>query len=388
MPTNTLTDAACKRAAASDKPLKLFDGGGLFLLVQPTGGKLWRAAYRVDGKPQTASFGPYPEVTLAQARGKRDDLKTALRAGIDPRNAAKQVPVQAGPDFKTACEDFWAGRHDLSESYLESMRRCIELNLWPRLGARPVAEITKEELLDALRPMDASGKHEFVRKARMWAGQVFDWAVENGKATINPAALIKPEKAFGKSRVEHFAALDLPELPEFMQRLALEPALQSVLACRLLAYTWVRTTELRMMEWSEINGDVWRLPAGKMKSPRDHLVPLSRQAQALLAELQPRCRGARYVFEGDRTPTRPMSENAVLALLARIGYKGRMTGHGWRSVASSWANERGYNPDAIERQLAHVPKDETRAAYNRAAYMPERVKMLQEWADWLDAQAA
>lgn len=384
MPTNTLTDAQCRKAAATaGKPLKLFDGGGLFLLVQPSGSKLWRSAYRLDGKPQTASFGPYPEVTLAEARTKRDDLKAQLRAGTDPR-APKRVDATT---FEQDCRAYWDGRRDLSESYVANALRCLELNLWPKLGAKATGSITKDDVLDALRPMDAAGKHVYVRKARMWAGQVFDWAVENGKATSNPAAAIKAEKAFGKSKVEHFAALELPQIPGLMQRLALERELQSVLACKLLALTWTRTNELRHMEWSEIDGAMWRLPAGKMKRPRDHLVPLSTQALALLAALKPRCRGTRYVFEGERTPDRPMSENAVLYLLHRIGYKGEMTGHGFRSVASSWANERGYNPDAIERQLAHVPKDETRAAYNRAAYWPERVKMLQDWADWLDAQA-
>ena len=385
MPTNTLTDAQCRKAAATDgKPLKLFDGGGLFLLVQPSGSKLWRAAYRLDGKPQTASFGPYPGVTLAEARGKRDDLKAQLRAGTDPRTP-KRVE---GTTFEQDCRAYWDGRRDLSEGYRENALRCLELNLWPKLGGRITATITRDDMLEVLRPMDAAGKHVYVRKARMWAGQVFEWAVENGKAATNPAAAIKAEKAFGKSKVTHFAALDLPQIPELMQRLALEPELQSVLACKMLALTWTRTSELRMMEWSEIDGAVWRLPAGKMKRPRDHLVPLPKQALELLAKLKPRCRGTRFVFEGDRSPAKPMSENAILALLARIGYKGEMTGHGWRSVASSWANERGYNPDAIERQLAHVPKDETRAAYNRAAYLPERVKMLQDWADWLGAQAA
>lgn len=386
MPTNTLTDAKCRAAKASDKPQKLFDGGGLFLFISPHGAKVWRVAFRVDGKAQTKSLGPYPEVGLAEARDKRDGVKKTLRDGEDPRAQRKQ---KEGVSFKVGCETYWNGRQDITDGYRDNVLRCLEFNLWPKLGSRDMGTITKDDLLDALRPMDAAGKHEFVRKARMWASQVFDWGVEHSKCEINPAALIRPEKAFGKSSVTHFAALDIPEVPDFLERVGMENEhLQSVLACWMLAYTWVRTTELRTMEWSEIDGATWRLPAGKMKRPRDHLVPLSTQAQAMLKQLRPRCRGTRYVFEGDRTPDRPMSENAVLALIARVGYKGRMTGHGWRSVASSWANERGYNPDAIERQLAHNPKDETRAAYNRAAYLPERTRMLQEWADWLDSVKA
>jgi integrase len=179
------------------------------------------------------------------------------------------------------------------------------------------------------------------------------------------------------------AALELSEVPEFMRRIHAEGVLLSVLAAKMLALTWVRTGELRMMEWTELEGDLWRIPKGKMKRRRDHLVPLSSQAQALLVELAARSRGP-YVFPNDRRPDRPMSENSVLYLIGRIGYGGRMTGHGFRSVGSTWANERGYPPDAVEMQLAHAPKDETRAVYNRAAYLDARRGMLQAWADWID----
>lgn len=386
MPTNTLTDARCKAAKPKDKPYKMFDGGGMFLYVAPTGGRSWRLAYRLNGKPQTMSLGPYPDVALSAARAKRDEVKALLREGTDPM-AARRAPKK-GVTLTEASETYWDGRKDLSASYLANARRGIEMHLAPNLGAKDIGSITRDDLLDELRRMDAAGLHVYVRKVRMWIGQVFDWAIENGHATINPAALIRPEKAFGKAKVEHFAALTLAEVPDFLTRMSLESDLQSVLACRLMAYTWVRTTELRMMEWSEIDEKtaMWLIPAGKMKRARDHLVPLPRQAMELLAELKARSRGGRYVFPSDRTIERPMSENAVLALIYRIGYKGKMTGHGWRSVASTWANENGYNADAIERQLAHVPENEIRAVYNRAQYLPQRKQMLQDWADWLDLQ--
>lgn len=188
------------------------------------------------------------------------------------------------------------------------------------------------------------------------------------------------------------AAITPAQVHTLMERLKFEDQLQSVIACKLLALTWVRTVELRTMLWAELEGEVdawhtWRIPAGKMKRRNEHLVPLSRQAVELLAIQRMRCRGSKYVFPGEHTILRPMSENAVLYLLHRIGYKGEMTGHGWRSVVSTWANERGYPPDAIERQLAHVPGDKVRAAYNRAAYLPQRKEMLQDWADWLYADA-
>ncbi|MDR3351920.1 MAG: site-specific integrase [Zoogloeaceae bacterium] len=214
------------------------------------------------------------------------------------------------------------------------------------------------------------------------------WAMENGYASANPAAAIRPEKAFGRAQVQNFAALPLSEIPAFLERLSLEKDLNSVLACRMLALTWVRTGELRMMEWPEIDGEMWIIPAGKMKRRREHVVPLSRQALSILDEMRNRSEtGARFVFPAPHRADRPMSENAILYLIARMGYRGRMTGHGWRSVASTWANDRGYSPDAIERQLAHVPGNRIRAAYNRAEYLPARREMLQTWADWLDAQA-
>ena len=385
MPTNTLTDARCKGAKASDKPYKLFDGGGLHLYVSTTGSRTWRLAYRLAGKPQTMSLGSYPEITLAAARLKREEVKRALIEGHDPM-APRRVNRQ-GMTLAEATDNYWQGRKDVSATYRTNALRGIELHL-VRLLSKPISSITRDDLLGELLLMDAAGLHVYVRKVRMWVGQVFEWAVENGIANINPAALIRPEKAFGRAKVTSFAALALREVPEFLERLAMEGDLQSVLACRLLALTWVRTNELRMMEWSEIDeaGKVWLIPAGKMKRDRDHLVPLSDQSLAVLKQLRARSRPeARYVLSAPHRMDRPMSENSVLTLIARMGYRGRMTGHGWRSVASTWANENGYSPDAIERQLAHVPDNKIRAVYNRAEYLTDRKKLLQDWADWLDS---
>jgi len=357
--------------------------------VTPKGAKVWRLAYRLASKPQTMSLGAYPSVSLADARKRREEVKTQLREGADPMAQRRATRPSGGVTFREACEAYWAGRKDLSDSYRETALRGVELHLWTRLGDIRVDAITREQLLAELQRMDAAGLHVYVRKVRMWAGQVFDQAVELGQAKVNPAALIRPEKAFGKAPVKHFAALRPVDMPDLMKRLALENSnLQSLLACKLLALTWTRTNELRTMEWDEIEADVWRLPAGKMKRRLEHLVPLSAQALAILKLMRARNRGGRYVFEGARTADKPMSENAILYLLHRVGYKGEMTGHGWRSVASTWANERGYVPDAVERQLAHVPADEVRAAYNRAAYLPQRRQMLQDWANWLDAAEA
>jgi integrase len=381
MPTNCLTDAACKSAKPKDKAFKLFDGHGLHLVVTPTGSKLWRVSYRAAGKPQTASFGPYPLLSLADARAKRDDLRRALASGAPVKPADKKA--RAVLSLRQASEKYWQGRQDVSADYRTNAEAAIERHILPKLGGRPIGELTRVDVLDVLATMDAAGLSEYVRKTRGWLMQVFDWAVQHEHATINPCKLIDPRKAFSKKVVESFAAISLAEVPAFMQRLDLEASIQSALACRLLALTWTRTQELRMMEWTEIEGDLWRIPAAKMKRRREHLVPLSAQALEIVELMRKRSRGGVYVFPNDRRLDRPMSENAILYLIGRMGYGGRMTGHGWRSVGSTWANEHGHDKDAIERQLAHAPDDKVRSTYNRAEYLQQRRAMLQAWGDWV-----
>jgi integrase len=401
VPTNQLNDQKCRALVCPPdrKTRKAFDGHGLYLQVNPNKVKLWRMAYRLGGKQQTASFGPYPEVSLAAARVKRDELRRLLRDGINPKaHSASNALPEAKPKMtlREAMQSYWAGRANVSPGYKQNAIRAFEIHLTGILDV-PLAEIDRAVLMGELRKMDAAQLFVYVRRVRMWTGLVFDWALEHSEetgATINPAAMIKPEKAFGKAPVKSHPALKLTDMPAFMHRLALENrALQSVLACRLMALTWVRTQEIRFMEWGELeqDGTMWRIPAGKMKRRLEHLVPLSRQAQEIIQTIQMRSKGSDYVFPCDsgRRLDRPMSENAVLYLLGRMGYKGLMSGHGWRTVASTWANESGrYGGDAVERQLAHTDDNKVRAAYNRAAYLRERTQMMQDWADWLDRCSA
>lgn len=379
MPINKLTDAICKKALPSEKPRKLSDGHGLYLFISPTGAKIWRVGYRQNGKEGTEVLGPYPLLSLADARIKRDEFRRKLLDGVNVKAKPKKSIT-----FSDAVEQYWATRKDVSVSYTANATRGLAMHLEPDIGQTPIGLVTREMILTPLMRLDAAQKHVYAKRLRMWAGLVFDWAVEHGHCAINQAALINPEKAFGRKPTENHAALPLSEIPAFLQRLAMEKELQSVLACRLLALTWVRTGELRMMKWDEIEGDVWRVPGPRMKMKRTHLVPLSLQAVAILENLKLRSRGGDYVFPGERTLDRPMSENAILYLIHRIGYKDRMTGHGFRSVASTWANEHGYNRDHIEMQLAHGSDNAVRAAYNHAAYLPQRRVMLQDFADWLD----
>lgn len=379
--TNKLTDHKIKALKSSGKPEKHFDGGGLYLYLTAAGGKSWRFTYRQDKKPQTLTFGPYPLVTLAEARVKRDDAKRAMLAG----NPVKAVPakVPTSITLNAACDAYFLTRKDLSPSYLMNFENALKRHILPVLGDRPVGGLTRADVLDALNRMDAAGLHVYVRKTRMWLGQVFDWCVEQEHCETNPCALIRPDKAFTRAVVESFAALELREVPAFMERLDLDGEIQSALACRLLALTWTRTAELRGMLWKEIEGDMWRIPASRMKRRRDHVVPLSKQALVIIEKMRARSKGSEYVFPNDRRLDRPMSENAILYLLGRMGYGQKMTGHGFRTVASTWANENGYGKDAIEKQLAHSPDDKVRAVYNRADFMSERAAMLQAYADWL-----
>lgn len=387
MATNTLTDSQCRGFKPQAKGYKKFDGEGLYLWITPTGSKLWRQAYRWQGKPLTLSWGPYPDVSLAEARAKRDQAKAQLRAGINPM-APPEPAAPTAPSFATCARLYWAGRKDCTPKYIHNATRALDAYLMPTLGERAINTITRADLLAELRKVDDAGKHVYVRKIRLWADAVFEWALANGHCAHNPASEIDPRRAFATTRVEHFAALEPSEMPQLFDRLAFEdPQQQSVLALRMLAYTWVRTVELRQMRWQEIEGDTWRIPAGKMKRARDHVIPLSRQALELLQVMRLRARGSDYVFRGESRNDTPISENAILYLLYRIGFKGRMTGHGFRSVASTWANEHGYKPDHIEFQLAHSEENKVRSAYNRAKYLKQRRQMLQDWADWLDACA-
>jgi integrase len=382
MPTvNTLTDAKCKSIKAIDNPKKVFDGHGLFLFASPSGSKIWRMTYRKDGKAQTVVIGPYPLVSLAEARVKRDDIRRKLLDGVD-----LQAKIKKSITFSEACSSYWGGRKDVSDGYIANATRGLAMHLETDIGTTPIADITKDMVLQPLMRLNAAEKFVYARRLRMWSSLVFEWAIEQGHCTINPASQIKPEKAFGSRPAAHHSALALSEVPDFLMRLGLERELQSVIACRLIALTWVRTGELRKMKWGEIEGDVWRIPKGNMKMRRTHLVPLSRQALVLIEELKARSRGGDYVFTAEHTTTRPMSENTVMYLIYRMGFKGKMTGHGWRGVASTWANEHGYNRDHIETQLAHDSDNAVRGAYNHAQYMPQRRAMLQDWADWLDAQ--
>lgn len=385
-----LTDTAIRKAVPRSKPYKLSDGGGLFLLVQPTGGKWWRYKYRFAGKERLLSLGVYPDVSLADARARHAEARKQLAAGGDPgeqkKEAKRQALLERENSFESIAREWhetkkgsWTGRHP------ETVMKKLEGDLFPKLGARPIVEITAPELLAVIRQIEARGALDMARRALQISGQIFRFAIVTGRAERDPSGDLKG--ALKAAKPQNHVFLKEDDLPAYLGKLdAYDGSVQTKLALKFLLLTFVRTTELRAAEWTEINFDKaeWRIPAERMKMRELHIVPLSTQAIAVLRELQELTGRWKFVFANQHKPSGCMSENTMLYALYRMGYHSRATGHGFRSTASTILNEHGFQPDVIERQLAHNERNQVRAAYNHAQYLPERRRMMQWWADHLD----
>lgn len=389
-----LTATAVRNAKPKDRPYKLFDGHGLYLEVTPDGAKRWRLKYRVHGREKRLSFGVCPPVTLGEARDRRDEARRLLRDGKDPsaeRQALKrQVKLAERSSFRAVAEEWFTKlRNTWEPAHAKRVKRSLELNIFPDLGDKPIADIEPPELLAVLRKIESRGTHEARQRAQQRTSAVFRYGIATGRCLRDPASDLRG--AFTPPKATHHAALGQTDLPDFFQRLAKydgEPTTK--LALRLLALTFVRTAELRGAEWQEFDLDAaeWRIPAERMKMREAHIVPLSSQAVEVLRELESLTGKEQYVFPNKNNPAKCMSENTVLYALYRMGYHSRATGHGFRATASTILNEQGFNPDVIERQLAHVERNKVRAAYNRAMYLRERRNMMQHWANYLDAVAS
>lgn len=385
-----LNDAKAKNAKAGEKPVKLSDGGGLYLLVQPNGSKLWRLNYRFAGQQKTLALGIYPAVSLKEAREARDDAKAKLRQGVDPSGAkvlARAALKQAAADSFEAVAREWLGRQALSEATHTKALWMFEALTFPWLGARPVSEIKAPEMLAVLRRIEARGKLETAQRVKQQAGRVFRYAIATGRAADDPTAALRGALATPKTK--HRASITDPAKIGPLLRAIDGYTGGFVTACalKLAPLLFVRPGELRQADWSEFDLDAaeWRIPAAKMKMRSTHVVPLSSQAVDVLRELMPLTGPTGYVFPGVRSRRTPMSEGTVVAALRRMGYAGtEMSGHGFRSMASTRLHEMGWPHEAIERQLAHAERNKVSAAYNYAEYLPERRKMMQTWADYLD----
>lgn len=392
-----LTDMACKSAKPGEKPRKIADAHGLYLQIQPTGGKLWRLKYRFDGKEKLLALGVYPDVSLTEARKLREVARENLRNNIDPAEQKRldklHRAVQAENTFKAIADEYIAKmtREGRAESTLAKTSWLLSF-AFPLLGKRPINEILAIELLAVLRKVEARGRHETARRLRSTCGAIFRYAIATGRAERDVSADLRG--ALTVPVVTPRAAIVDPKGVGELQRAidGYQGAPETRLALKLLALTFVRPGELRMAEWDEIDfkAKEWRIPEARTKMRRLHRVPLALQALAILEQLRPLTGRSKYLFPSVRSAHRNMSENTLNAALRRMGYgQDEMTAHGFRSIASSLLNESGlWNPDAIERALGHKDSDEIRRAYHRAEYWDERVKMAAWWADHLDGLAA
>ncbi|EAT5361367.1 tyrosine-type recombinase/integrase [Salmonella enterica] len=387
----TLTDLAIRRSKPKDKPYTLNDGNGLSLLIEPNGSKGWRLRYRFSGKAKLMSLGTYPGVSLSDARTARDEAKKLIAGGIDPSEVRKakkrEIESRFGNTFEGIAREWYEKRFDRwSASYAEEMIETFEKDVFPYIGSRPIAEIKPMELLAVLSVLNDRGATEKLRKVRQRCGEVFRYAVITGRAEYNPAPDLV--SAFAPHKKEHYAFLKTDELPEFFRILnTYTGSLIVKLAMKLLILTGVRPGELRQAEWCEIDFDnrLWEVPKERMKMRRPHCVPLSEQALNILEQLKPMTGHYQYIFPGRIHHSKPMSEMAMNVLIRRIGYAGRVTGHGFRHTMSTILHEQGYNTAWIETQLAHVDKNSIRGTYNHAQYLDGRREMLQWYADYMDA---
>lgn len=388
-----LTDAKIKAAKPKSKEYTLNDGEGLSLVVNSKGRKWWRFRYQINGKRTMLSLGAYPYISLQEARLKRRDLKTLIAQGHDPSRKRKEDKRKASASeaFEAIAREWFGKQVDSgwSERHAKTTMERMKKNIFPFIGDRPISELGVEDMLGVVQRCEKRGAVETARRIRQIMSQVFRYAVAAGRAERDPAADIKGALPPAR-KVKHHASITDPKKNGPLLRAidAFSGTLVVHCALKFAPLVFVRPGELRHAEWSEVDldGCEWRIPPEKMKGNSPHIVPLSKQAVMVLREVYELTGASGYVFPSVRTVTRPMSENTVNVALRRIGYdKSEMSGHGFRSMASTLLNEHGWHKDAIERQLAHTPKDKVRASYNYAEHLPERKRMMQAWADYLDS---
>lgn len=388
-----LSDTLLRTAKPQAKPYKMADGGGLFLLVAPTGGKWWRYSYRFNGKQKTLSLGTYPDTGLKDAREKHADARKLLAQGQDPSESRKAIKADVDNTFEAWAHRWWQHWHlGKSPRHAEYVQRRLEADVYPMIGQRPITEVDAYDVVGTVKAIAARGALDMAKRAHQTIGQVFRYAIAHGresKVIRNPATDIKPSDFIESRAKVNYARVDMKELPELLRAIeASQSNAMTRLAIKLMALTFVRTSELIGGRWDEIDFEEaqWRIPAERMKMKTPHIVPLSHQAVEVLHTLHIITGSSDYMFPsqniGGKTPT--MSNNTILKALERMGYKGRMTGHGFRGLASTALHEQGFDHQHIELQLAHTERNEVSAAYNHALYLKQRTIMMQTWAENLD----
>ncbi|ENA2002511.1 tyrosine-type recombinase/integrase [Escherichia coli] len=384
-----LNDMQIRRAKPEAKAYTLGDGQGLSLLVEPNGSKSWRFRYRYAGKPKMISLGVYPTITLAEARSRRDEARKIVAEGKNPSEVRKEQKLALRIQSENAFEKIAREWHQMksakwSAGYASDIIEAFQNDIFPYVGARPVGEIKPLELLNVLRKIEKRGALEKMRKVRQRYSEVFRYAIATGRAEFNPAADLSSALEIHKSN--HFPFLKSDDIPDFLRALDSYTGSRLVqIATKLLMVTGVRTIELRAALWQEFDLDnaIWEISAERMKMRRPHLVPLSTQALDLLNELKIITGNYRYVFPGRNDPNKPMSEASINQVIKRIGYGGKVTGHGFRHTFSTILHEMGYDSYCIEMQLAHVDKNIIRGTYNHAQYIDKRRDMMQWYSDYM-----
>lgn len=390
-----LTDTACRAAKPKEKPYKIADGGGLYMLVRPDGAKYWRLKYYYLGKEKLLAIGVYPMITLAEAREARSRAKKFLKDDIDPLAAKKEKKRSAIKNsqntFKAVALEWHKNQRDKwSENHTLNIMRRLEVDIFPYIGSRPIKDIDAPELLEVLRRIEKRGALDVAGRVKQICGQVFRYGIATGKCNRDHSADLKG--ALRASKKGHYPALNIKELPEFLYALERnEPRLfvSTRRGIELLMLTFVRTSELIKAKWDEFDFEnaEWEIPAERMKMSNPHIVPLSQQALEILKQQKEDTEhlGVDWVLPGQVRPKQHMSNNTILFAIGRLGFKGRHSGHGFRALAMSTIKERlGYRHEVVDRQLAHAHKSKIDRAYDRAQFFDERKKMMQEWADYID----
>ncbi len=389
-----LTDSTCKNAKCAPERARqrYFDSGGMYLEVQPSGAKRFLWKYRFASKEKRLALGTYPAVSLAAARRARDVARDTLKAGSDPvqvrrdEKLARAVAIDRNFE-KVARAWFEHWRGPRTPRHADYVLRRLEADVFPVLGAKPIADITAPQLLAMAKRIEARGALDIARRAWQTCGQVFEYALAHGVIERNPSKDVRPGSALKAREKTHYARIDAKDLPELLRKVEGYPGQpRTRFALKLMALTFVRTGELIAAHWSEFDLDAaeWRIPAKRMKMRTPHIVPLSRQAVDVLQQLHELRSLSGLLFPGERDHERPMSNNTILQALKRMGYSGRMTGHGWRGIASTVLHEQGFDHAHIELQLAHQERDDVSAAYNFATYLKQRREMMNWWGNHLD----
>lgn len=385
-----LTDTAIKTLKPKERPYRKTDGRGLFLWITPTGGRLWRWKYRFNGLEKLMSFGQYPDVSLADARERHAAARRLLAADTDPM-AARKAEKAAGGDTDSfrAIAEKWLAHWSPHKSarHVATTGSRLETNIYPALGSRPVAEIKAPDIVAMVKVIEKRGAGDLAKRALQTTGQIFRYAVAHSYAERNPVADIKPGDVLKPTRKVNLARIDGKELGMLLKDIEIyQGRVVTRLATKLMALTFLRTSELIGGRWDEIDFEAkrWDIPKERMKMKAPHIVPLSTQALEVLELLKRVTGGGPLMFPGDVDKSKPMSNNTILFALGRMGYARRMTGHGFRGLASTLLHEQGWPHDHIELQLAHAPRNAVSAAYNHALYLEPRAKMMQHWGDFLE----